>query len=199
MTQDDLRWEQEAIEAQHKSLSSVRATAAAWSGSIAALLGIFSIVAFIKGPETLSSLDQKAATAVTILVLTAALLAIVATLAGAIAAQGTPHWLDRLDGRALRAANRDAAKKVVSQLWISRVLALLAAMFVLAAMSTAWLSTPREDTPSVHAMILTRAGAVQCGVLGETVNHEIGLFVDGKPPLTLFVGIDELITVEQCP
>lgn len=199
VTEDDIRWEQEAIDAQHQSLSRVRATAAAWSSSIAALLGVFSIVAFIKGPSTVSSLSHTTATVVTILVLVAALLAAGATLTAAVAAQGTPRWLNRLDGQALRATNRDAAKKVVLQLWISRILALLAAICVLAGMSTAWLSISSQAQPSQRAIVVMRTGEVRCGTLGATANHGVGLLVDGESLVTPLVNVNELVRVKQCP
>ena len=199
VTEDDLRWEKEAADAQHESLVKVRATAAAWSSSVAALLGIFTVVAFIKGPDAVSSLGEGASVAVTALVLTAALLAAAATITAAFAAQGTPRWLNRLDGPALRQTNRDAAKQVIDLLWISRILALLAAICVLAGMSTAWLSTLGPTPSPVHVVVVTQGGGVSCGVLSTTATHQIGLSpADGTPAVALG-HVREVVGVEKCP
>jgi hypothetical protein len=199
VTSDDIRWEKEATDAQHESLAKVRATAAAWSSSIAALLGVFTVVAFIKGPEGVSSLDQGAGIAVTVLVLVAALLAVGATLTGAFAAQGTPRWLKRLDGPVLRAANRDAVKGVIALLWVSRILALLAALCVLAGMSTAWLSTLNPPASPQHVLVVTRNGAVSCGVLQSGDSHPTELSLGGDGPAVPLVGIVQVVAVEKCP
>jgi hypothetical protein len=198
VTADDLRWETEAIELQHSGLASVRATAAAWSSSIAALLGIFSVVAFVKGPEAISSLRSNT-TVVTILVLVAAALASAAVLTAAWAAQGVPRWLDRLDGRTLRVLNREAAKEVIRLLWISRVLAIVAALSVLAGMSVAWLS-PRETGKSQAVLIVTRDGHGDCGILTAFADGRIGVSHRGKPSVRLTLGnITQLTPVDKCP
>jgi hypothetical protein len=200
VTADQRRWEKEAQDLQHAGLAKARESAAGWEKSIAGLLGVFSIVAFIKGPQALSDLNDSAAVAVAILVLVAATLAIAATVCAAVAAQGVPTWLDRLDGSALRKSTRDASHTVIVLLWVSRGLALGAAICVLAGMTVAWLSsTTRTAKASPQRFVVVNSeGGVSCGIL-ELARGAVSVSPDGKAPGIPVGMVRQIVPVSSCP
>ena len=119
MDPDDVRWEEEAINVAHESLASVRTTAKSWGETITALLGVFSAVAFIKGPDAFTAIDGDGASVAALLIIFAAGLAAVAIALAAFAAQGVPRAVAPLDGWALshwyvNARRCDARAGVVS-------------------------------------------------------------------------------------
>ena len=51
---DDRKWDTEADDLRHKSLTNVRGVAEKWLGSIATVLGIIATILLIQGPEKLT-------------------------------------------------------------------------------------------------------------------------------------------------
>src|SRR5262245_4283151 len=98
---DDARWEDEAIEEHHQGLAAIRASAARWGETIGALLGVFALVAFVKGPDTFTDITGSKAEAAALLVALAAAAAAAAVLLAALAAQGIATNVRLLDGWAL--------------------------------------------------------------------------------------------------
>jgi hypothetical protein len=201
LTGDDRRWDDEALEAVHTSLRDVRAAATAWGATVGTLLGAFGLVAFIKGPDTFTDVKGSAADAAALLVLGAAVLASVAVLLAALAAQGVPKAVQGLNGWAFWRLTTDRARTAATQLAISRGLTLVAAYLVLGSIGIVWFTTlkDRGDTRSSSAIVLPdRAGAAAvCGTLGVeggqlTVApaHGARRVVRGEATLTL---------VDSCP
>jgi hypothetical protein len=200
ITSDDLQWEREADELRHTGLKAARDAAAGWEKSIASVLGVFTVVAFIKGPEALKDLDDTVGVIVVVVVLSAAICAIVATVCAALASQGSVHKLQRLDGVALRDFNRDAAKKVGDLLWASRFMALLAAFLILVGMAVAWFSTvggSSEASPA-HVVLVSDKGTLSCGVL-RTEDNSITLSPDGTAPGVPVPTVAQIVPVSACP
>ena len=145
VTLDDELWEKEAVDAQHKSLATVQATAASWEKSIAAVLGAFALVAFVKGPAALTDIPTgpKSGMAINALGLTeidpgrtvaflifvSAALVIIAVVSAAIAAQGVPAWVSVFDGFELMRRARDASIESIRWLRVSRAATLLADVY----------------------------------------------------------------------
>jgi len=197
---DDLRWEDEAVDSVHKQLAEVRTTATAWGTAISSLLGVFTLVAFIKGPDTFTGVKGGEAKAAALLVLLAAVFAAVAVLLAALAAQGVPRHAALLDGWELRHQTGKRAQAAAVQLGWSRVLGVGAALIVLASIGLTWLAALRESESSSSTqkvLLVSSAGDVSCGTL---VKHGSGLGLkqaDGS--IVAAAGSRQVVKVDACP
>jgi len=164
---DDLRWEDEATEARHHALETVRATAREWSNSIGLILGAFTTAAFIKGPEaledipadgfklTLFSVSFEPAPVVLWLVVLGALVLAVALAAAALASQGTPGWTTQMTGPIYAIKSMDAARRSIRWLVVSRLATALAAAMILLGMAVAWTAQMEEPDASAQTFALS--------------------------------------------
>lgn len=196
---DDRRWDDEAAEAQHQQLALVRAAAAAWGTAISSLLGVFALVAFVKGPTTFTDVKGSAASAAALLVLLAAVAAAVAVLLAALAAQGVPRDLAILDGWELRHQTAVRARTATVQLAWSRILGVLAALIVLAAVGLTWLTALHQSQAekSQQLLLVTKDGVVHCGTLvklpqGLALKQTDGTIIDAT-------NAREIETTQACP
>ncbi|MFG1722658.1 hypothetical protein ACGFII_28930 [Micromonospora chalcea] len=163
-TDDDERWKLEADDLRHRGLATIREAAGRWLQTIALLLGIFSVVGFIKGPESLAKLDDGVAYALTVLVLAAAASAAAATWLAALASQGSPEMVGVLTGPKLRDLVTSTCQRVTLQLWWSRLLTVVAAVLVASGMGLAWLSSIADsDRSTVSVLVVDGDGSVVCG------------------------------------
>jgi hypothetical protein len=103
---DDSRWDSEATELLHQSLPMIQGTAGKWGQSVTAVLGAFSLAAFLKGPESFTDLPAPWRLVVVGLVLLGALAAAAAVYVAELAAQGSPRWVQQLDGWQLKALHK---------------------------------------------------------------------------------------------
>jgi hypothetical protein len=199
---DDVRWEDEALEERHRGLAAIRASAAKWSESIGALLGVFAVVAFVKGPDTFTGVRGREAEAAALLVILAAALAGAAVLLAAIAAQGVAQDVSLLDGWAFRTLAAARIRTAAKQLAWSRVLAVTATMCVLLAVGVTWLAAleERREKQSTGQRALLVSGPrneVVCGTLTMT---PAGLRITpkrGRPHAV--VSPEALTLVSRCP
>lgn len=196
---DDKKWEQEAEKLAHTALADVRESAKNWAASIAALLGIGSTVAFVKGEETFAKLSPTEGNFAFWLAVSAAILAGVAIALATFAAQGTPQRFKSVDGWTLSKISRDRSQKATVLLLWSRVLAIVAAIAIFGGFGMAWkTSIATEDTTSgVSAIAATDDGTVRCGELKTASDGALSLVAGGQ---TLIVrkGAD-VDTVDSCP
>jgi hypothetical protein len=209
---DDEQWEDEATAARHGSLATVRATAKAWSESIALVLGVFTTAAFVKGPEALSDLADAGpsvtlgpvsipvvGSVVVLLVLIAALALAAAVWKAAIAAQGSPSWTKQMTGPVLAAASAAATQEAISDLRDSRRLTVAAAVVVFVGMSVAWMSqvvTPAKTEPQ-NAIVITSTG-VACVPVKTGDDGTLAIAMPNVSPAP--IGSARTITlVEECP
>jgi hypothetical protein len=137
---DDARWEAEATELLHQSLPHIQNAATKWGQSVTAVLGAFSVAAFIKGPASFADLPTTWALVVIGLVVAGALAAAAAIYTAALAAQGSPRWVRQVDGWELKTLHKQLERHAARLLNISRALTATAALVVLAAMAIAWLA-----------------------------------------------------------
>jgi hypothetical protein len=161
---DDELWKQEADELRHKGLDAMRASAAKWHDSIAVLLGVFSVVAFVKGPDTFADQSAPVAVCAAVAVILAAVLAAIATLLAAFAAQGKPTAFRMLTGPALRHRAAADIETVARQVRWSRILAIGAALLILTGVSITWFAGIL-DKPAKHparVVVMARDGTVTC-------------------------------------
>lgn len=190
---DDQRWNTEAVEASHTALKDVRSAAQSWSGSIAGFLGAFGLVAFVKGPEALSDVEDATAAIIIGAVVVAALATSAAVLLAALASQGSPRRVSRLDGWTLKTWHRRRAKTAAGQLRASRLLAVGAALVVLVATALTWISELGEDeTADEHVIAVLTDGTITCGKLGDSA---AGITVDGRR----LAGVTHVQPVDTCP
>jgi hypothetical protein len=199
---DDARWEDEATEEHHKGLVTIRASATKWGESIGALLGVFALVAFVKGPESFTDVSGTEAEAAALLVVAAAALAAAAVLLAALAAQGIPENVRLLDGWALRTLTAARTRSAAKQLGWSRVLAVCAAMLVLFAVGMTWLAALRErdeaEPAAQRALLINAAGGeVVCGTLTITAGRLTVTPKTGKPRDV--AAPSQLSVIERCP
>lgn len=199
---DDVRWEDEALEERHRGLPAIRTSAAKWSESISALLGVFAVVALVKGPDTFTDVRGREAEAAALLVVLAAALAAAAVLLAAIAAQGTSRDVSLLDGWAFRILTTARIKAAAKQLAWSRVLAIAATMCVMLAVGVTWLAALEERTgkqstgPSALVLRGPRSEIV-CGTLTVT---SAGVRITPKRGRPHDVASPETLTlVSRCP
>jgi hypothetical protein len=149
----DRGWEAEAL-GSRTALTEIRQAAEKWSQSIAAILGVFTIVAFVKGPDSFANIHGAAAVAAASLMGTALVLAGAGIWLGALAAQATPWKQRRLTGWELKKFTTHQAWKAARYLKASRWLVLGAAVLVLAAVSVAWVATiPNDNAKNARAVV----------------------------------------------
>jgi hypothetical protein len=196
---DDSRWEAEATEQLHQSLPRLQEAAAKWSQSVTAVLGAFSLAAFLKGPESFAEVPAPWRLVVIGLVLLGALAAAAAVYTAALAAQGSPRWVQQLDGWQLKALHKQLGRHAGRLLNLSRALTAGAALLVLAAMAIAWLADALQpQTPARQsAVVVWRSGQVGCGQLTGGTTPMLKL-ADGQPAAELH-DVGQLLMVDRCP
>ena len=161
-TEDDERWKKEADDLRHNGLAAVREAAGNWLQTIALILGAFSAVAFVKGPESITDLDSTIARTVTVIVLTAALLVGSATWLAAVAAQGSPRVVSVLTGPKLRDHVEASYDGVTRLLWWSRMLTVVAALAIAAGTGLTWLAPAPQAKETTNLLVVSRDGTVAC-------------------------------------
>lgn len=163
---DDEYWEQQATTARREQLKNVRAVATSWQASIAAILGVFGTVAFVKGPSQFGDVQTLPQGLLIATILIAAVLAGVALVCAALAAQGGFHKYDVLTGVALEKSQAESAGRAVRMLAFSRWLAIAAAVLVAVGSAVAWLATvTTEATAAETVVVIYSDGVVRCGEL----------------------------------
>lgn len=146
-TEDSRRWQDEADDLRHTALQDIRASAEKWASSISALIGVFSVVAFVKGRDTFANLEPAARNASAALVIAATVCAASAVALAAFAAQGWPRTFDVLSGDVLANWYQRQLGRAVWSFRISRFLALASAIVLVSAVTLTWFGSERS-TPS---------------------------------------------------
>jgi hypothetical protein len=197
-SEEDWRWEKEAEDLRHNSLTNVRGTAEKWAGSIAALLGVFSVVAFVQGPEKLADIQNGwIAIFVIILTVAGALLAAAAVYVAALAAQGSPEWVQMLGGQDLKDSIAAKTNTAIGQLVLSRRFAIAAALLVIAGSALAWIDVllPSEQSTNGRPALVTANGDSRCV---RVITDENGaLRIAGSD--NAITQVSHITLVEACP
>jgi len=196
--EDDWRWEREATDLRHSSLTTVRSVAEKWAGSIAALLGVFSVAAVVKGPEKLADIENGPLQITLILLVgVAAASAFVAILLAALAAQGLPRVVDVLDGVILKAWSQQRARLAIRLLFWSRIVAATAALLIIASALIAWADVAvagGEQKAAQSVLVVDSSGKVFCGEIQGTDGAL--RFAGQTDPLK---DVISLLLVDTCP
>lgn len=191
---DDLLWEAEATSLVHGALANIREAANKWSQSIAGLLGVFGIAAFLKGPDQLDDVPGSAAYVVGAVLLAAVISAGIATYLAALSAQGTPKFVVQMDGWTLKEWQRLTIRKSVRLFAWSRLLAIVAALLLIAGAVIGSLARleARDDPHELRAIIIRDDGSVSCGQLQGS---EPELELDGESLRSAV----EIVLIDECP
>jgi hypothetical protein len=202
-----LKWEAKAEEFEFNALANIRKSAEKWAGAVASLLGIFSIVTLVKGPEDITKAEGSFRgwsyeTWIGLLLIGAVLLAAMATYMAAKAAYGFPVKI-RATGDEIRREMESEAKKAASGLKWSTRLALGAVGLLTAAIAWTWASTPAEPTVPSKVLVTGPQGVVACGTLQPSTGDELLILQKGEtaPQNVLEGGATDIgiSTITKCP
>src|SRR5215207_6199610 len=165
----EAKWEKRAEELSFEALDSVRSIAEKWTGTIASLLAIFSIVALIKGTEDITKIEGSYRgfsyeTSVIILVGLAVGFGAAATVLAALAAYGFPRRF-RFVGSEVRRLYREEATTAAGRLDLSRLLAIASVVLLALAVGLTWLHAKDETAAPAKTLILDANGIRACGSL----------------------------------
>jgi hypothetical protein len=160
----DRDWEQRADAIADDSLTAIRNAAERWTTTLAAVLGLSSIVGLAKGPGDMTGAPTPWKVGVSLALGLALAAAVTATVLGALAAQGSPKRLRIASGEEVRRMHRTAVAAASRDLFRSRVLAVVAVVFVAVATALTWY-VPRDSGSAPRLLIVTRDGALHCGPL----------------------------------
>lgn len=193
---EDYYWESQIDELRRTGLKSVRENAAKWQGTIAAFLGVFGAVAFIKGPGTFKDLGVDDAISIGLVgvVFLAAVLAFAAIYLTARTAQGIPR-VHYMTGDELKAWTQRTAARSIRSLAIARKLTLIAGLLVLGGALAVVALALTQPAPSVRAIVKRSDGPVLCGVLQRSSGVQL---VVGGQTIDL-TRADDIEVVARCP
>lgn len=193
----EARWEKRAEELEFEALGKVRGAAEKWVATLSGLFALVGTILLVKGPDEVAELPDGAQRLIGILLAIAFILAVVATVFAAYAAQGTPERLERPSGTALRRQERESAETAKTRLSRSRFITLVAVFLVASAVAAAWVWPAPENSGS--SVIFTPVnGTPLCGAL---VNDQSGLAIEvDKMRTPLPDGpYDNVVPVDDCP
>lgn len=196
-------WRRQATTLRRTGLSQIRLTAEKWQATIAALLGVIGVVAFVEGPKTLDELERWPEQWILILgVALAAVLAFFAITLAALAAQGVPRHFQQLTAPELARINSAAAGRAASDLMWSRRLAIAAGAILIGGtlLAWGWGLAGDDDEKKTRAIIVTGDGAALCGTLSNQGSEGLALVDDaGATILNLATGVAQVEVVSDCP
>jgi hypothetical protein len=191
-------WEDEARDISRTSLEQIRATATAWVGTTAVLLGVFGTVAIISGPDALKGLSKSVQGTVLVLTAIAAAFAGIGILASALAWRGIPKKYSPLTGLRLAKYTKDRSRAAAVQLKIGRAASICAAALVVIAGLVAMWSTLTAPERT-FAIVRTTSGEVECGRLTRDAAGNLHLTNRGKDLIPLTASVESVQVVDSCP
>jgi len=191
-TTEDLRWEREAEDARHGSLDDVRRSAEKWAAGIAGLLGVASTVAILASPDA-SKIHEDVAQLLVWLGAVTGVLSMTGLILAALASQGTPQWLDILDGTALRDHLESRTPIAIMQLKWSRWLIVASATLLVVIAVIATSSSLSKDETTQTFIVVFQDEPPRCGILSFDSEGRATLAGATLPPAR------QLLPVDSCP
>lgn len=185
----EAKWEKRAEELSFTALASVRSVAEKWTGTIASLLAIFSIVTLVKGPSDLAKVEGSFAgvsleTWVIALLGVAVLLGAAATVLAAMAAYGLPRDF-RFVGAEVRKLHREEATTASRNLEDSRYFAVASVVVLAVAVGVAWLNASEDATSPAKTVVIDGDGIAACGqLMPSTQSGQLAIVEKGKENAT---------------
>lgn len=191
-----LSWQTAADQADLTALSSIRSSAEKWGATIGALTGIFSLIALIRGPGSVSGLTAGWADAATLLLFLALALAFLSIFCAAVAAQGRPAR-KYIDALSFRRTVRVRVKLASRWLAVSRWTTGGAALLLMIAIIVTW-QAPQAATRPTAYWIFLRSGSVECGNV-KTVNGRLQFEAAGQRVYHALTNVARIEVVNGCP
>jgi hypothetical protein len=199
-TVTEAEWEVVAEELQFEALEGIRASAEKWVAAIAAILGIFTVAAVVKGPSDVSKIDLGWTIVVAAATAGAIGCAVWATYLASRAAYGVPTKLYRV-GSELRKYHRSQADEAGRQLTSAIRYSLQAVALLALAVGILWFVTPREPAAQASVLVVTADGEVVCGSLqGAEDDSSISVKPKEDPARTIEAAdVASVTAVASCP
>lgn len=197
--QEEEYWEQRAADLSRTGLDTIRASATTWASVTATLFGIVGTVGLIKAPDAIEKVGDPAKTAVTGLVLLAAVAGVASVIATGLASRGPITRVSPLTGLRLAAWTRKATGKARQRLVFGQVAGVLAALLLLAGGLVGTIAAATADPKTTKAWFVVRtADAVECGVLVRTKSGLTLEDGEGNEVLDLSSGVRDISQVTSC-
>ncbi len=195
----DLQWEDRAQLAVLDELPRVRRVAERWTTTLSAVIGIFGLAAMFKGRQDFTGMQAPYPQLIGAAFSLAALCALSAVVLAALAAQGSPRKSKGpLTGATYQSWSRQQAHEASNRLRYSRVLSVIAVVWLLLAAGIGWYA-PTASTSQV--LVVGRDGTIACGKLsvphGGVVKLETS---NGGTSLEMpVIDISTVVPVSSCP
>lgn len=196
MTPEELEeqfWRMQVAEGRHGQLDAIRKAATTWSELLAAILGLFGIVAFAGGLTGLEDLESDYQTPIKIATLAAAVLVLAATILAGFAAGYSTQTTSDSSWQGLRDSVNQRAEDARVKLMVAKALGSVAGLIVLVGSATVLLAGEAESTKSPPTVVAVVDGSVVCGKLSAGSG---GLQVDGT---ALSGSVTSIVVVDACP
>jgi hypothetical protein len=190
-------WAEQAQKEDLQALSGVRATAAKWSGSIAALTGAFGIVAFLKTPSDISVLSQTGQHWLLGILGIAVILDMCALGCAAWASQGKPQstWTN---AATYKARSRSDARSAAKFLGWSRALTVATLIALMLGVGVLWSGQPAAPSSPATPLLVTAGGRVLCGQPQVAPDGTLGLQIAGGATPIPLAGVTNVVSVVKC-
>ena len=223
LSPDERAWQEKYASLATGELTTARATAKEWTGSISAITGLLAIVSLIKGRENIEDLTDRWSTTTYIALIAALLLALAAIVLGALAAQGAltslgnqpGRWRSFLAARAsanpgpydanwegVRDFTHNEAKITRTLLGWSRVLAIAAALLLIFAVAATWMAPTDEKRTPVTVLVVRKNGSFACGDLAKSSLPGVIFVTEKKGQPAIQIRADKVLTLssaQNCP
>jgi hypothetical protein len=161
--EDDF-WKAKILEARHDQLDTVRKAAASWATLFTAVLGVFGTVTFTTGLTGLDDLADDTKNLARAAIVGAAVLALVATLLFASAANSMPSKTSNLTVTEFQERYKRLAKSALTRLHIAMGAGAAAAVVVILGSVIVLYADKTSAPPKVPSIIAVIDGKTYCGV-----------------------------------
>lgn len=151
-------------------LPELRKQAEGWRTGLTGLTALLTVLALLKGPDSLADLPEWARILATAMLVGAFLLLVAGSLLAVRSAHGAPEPELVLGGQALRRWTEREAARVARALGWASVCCLLGLLLVVGSLALAWTTT--SPTPTHLVRVDTNTGSL-CGELLSADQHQI--------------------------
>ena len=192
-----LRWEALADDFQFNQLPTVRKQAETWRTGLAGLTGLVGASLIVKGRDTVTDLTTGWRITVFVLLMTALVLLVSATLAALLAASGEPGDNTLLTGEDLRRWSQTQVITTQQAIRRARLLTLMGITALGVALAVTWL-TPSTAKETLFVVDTTTNGTL-CGPFGVSSPGFVTIATSRKPLTTTTVPLADVTLIKQSP
>jgi len=189
------RWDDAAGEVEEGMLARTRDVGTKWAATVATLLGLSGVATLLEARDEIDQLKEPLWA--NLGVVAGSLLALLATLSAAYAAQGFLRRVPFVTGGSLRRRTRHSVQRALWGLRVSVVATVLSALFVIGGLG--WLAFGPEKPPSEKVLVETRDGRPACGDLRGGPRGVIAVErAGGDTTLLRFDQVEAIKPVPKC-